>query len=420
MNRSASLILCGALIAACDGYDNEQPELAAELDESGTSDAAGESSGFEADDDSGDETAGSDTGSETGAANDDVDGDDGGEADSPELSASLDPLAAASTDPLLKFVLYSQPGVARLVRVDPSTGVANTVATHSFSSHWVPVGVAGDKLIWQRSDTGDISLWTIDANGNYAGHVFLSPPADWKVRGISFDQDGQCPSPSAAQASYTILLEGPPSSGWFAQWPSPVLWHVDNNGTVDSTESFGVSYPWATLRDFRLTPEGYGGLIYKNLFSFGSDGTAIDWYGRDDDGDLQRLRTDQYSPTAGYTGCTAHEPGVVCHSNYVDEAPGSGHSLTSMLTTATAGGNNLPTSYLMWTKTDGTAKSYRLQRYSGRQLAPSATVVTPHAGASAVSVSGDTPQVCPIFVPPQNPPSLPGAPVLEPPGCPWC
>lgn len=391
MNRNHLLILCATLTLACDG--DPADDLEAEPTEADTGAAA-----FEG------ETEQSD-----GQIHD---------ADDPRLADAAAPAAASSTDPSLRWVLYSEPGVARLVRVDAATGVATTPRTWTFSSHWVPIGIAGDKLLWQRSDTDEVSLWTIDVNGGYVSHVVFQPPAGWRARGITLDQEGQCPMPPAAQTTTTILFERPPTSYFYL--PPPVLWHLDHAGVVDSTESFPTSYPWAELRDFRLTADGYGALIHRNSFAFEGDGTAIDWYGRDDDGNLLRLRTDTYSAAQGNVGCTPHEPDVQCFFDTADEAPGAGHELTSMVTTRTAGNGPLPASYLLWTKADGTAKSYRLGLYGGKLLAPAAPISTPHAGSEAVSFTGQSPAFCPIAVPPQAPPELPGDPVLDPPGCIWC
>lgn len=78
------------------------------------------------------------------------------------MADAVDPQqAVANTDPLLAWVLYAQLGTARLVQVNPVTGIATTSATHTFATHWLPMGVANDKLLWQRTDTitaaGDVS-----------------------------------------------------------------------------------------------------------------------------------------------------------------------------------------------------------------------------------------------------------------------
>ncbi|MEM6989644.1 MAG: hypothetical protein AAF721_04080, partial [Myxococcota bacterium] len=142
--------------------------------------------------------------------------------------------------------------------------------------------------------------------------------------------------------------------------------------------------------------------------------------GRDANGDLELLRTDTYSATQGNVGCTAHQPGVQCFFDTNDEIPGAGHELTSMVTTRTAGSNNLPASYLLWTRTDGTAKSYRLSLYGAKLLAPEAPIVTPHSGSSAVSFTGDAPEFCPVPQNPEQPPEFPSAPAIDPPDCPFC
>jgi len=398
MKRTYPLVVCALLASACDDY--EQPygedELAADSEDAGETE---------------DELP------EDAQVIDPMD-----PIFDPDDTQFLDPTgvqAAASTDPMLSWVLYSEPGTAHLVQVDAATGTATTARTWSFSTHWLPVGIAGNKLLWQRTDTGEISLWTINATGGYAGHQIITPPAGYTARGITLDQEGQCPVADEEDRTYTVLFQRYGSSPWFT--PSPALWHLDANGAVTSTETLPTSYPWSYLRDFRYTADGHAALLYRPVFTLlGSGDSALDWYGRDANGDLERLRTDTYSATQGNIGCTAHQPGVQCFFDTNDEIPGAGHELTSMLTTRTAGGNNLPASYLLWTRTDGTAKSYRVGLYGAKLLAPEAPIVTSHAGTSAVSFTGDAPEFCPIPQNPEPPPELPGDPVIDPPGCPEC
>lgn len=396
MHRTRNAILSTSLLFAC-GHDDDEDDgytptdAVAELDDD-----------HELDD--------------LAALDDDIE-----EADDPRLRGTVDPQTVASTDPLLGWVLYASPGTARLVRVDPVTGVASTIITHSFASHWLPIGVAGNKLLWQRSDTGETSLWTIDANGNYVSHVVFNPSAGWLARGISFDQDGVCPPPAAAQTSYTILWEGPPPALLQGSWPHPQLWHVADNGTLTSSESFAERPQWMELREFRTTIDGYGVLIQRpQIQMIGADNTYITWYGRDAVGALLRLRTDTYTAAGGYVACTAHQPTVQCFVDYVDDTAGAGHALTSMVTTATRGGSQLPATYLLWSKTDGTAKTLRLSPlYSGKQVEP-VTITTTHAGASAVSLSSKAPNVCPLEGNNQAPPDFGFDPVIDPPPCPVC
>lgn len=399
MKRTYPYVVCALLASACEDYESPsgEDELTADSEDAGETE----------DDLPGDVQA--------------VDPMD--PVFDPDDAQFLDPTgvqAVASTDPMLSWVLYSEPGIARLVQVDAATGTATTARTWSFSTHWLPVGIAGSKLLWQRSDTGQLSLWTIDATGGYAGHQYITPPAGYTARGITLDQEGQCPVADAEDRTYTILFQRYGASPWFT--PAPELWHLDANGAVTSTESLPTTYPWTYLRDFRYTTHGYAALVYRSIFALqgNGDGTAIDWYGRDGNGDLERLRTDTYSATEGNVGCTAHQPGVQCFFDTNDEVPGAGHELTSMVTTRTAGGNNPAASYLLWTRSDGTAKSYRLGLYGAQLFAPDAPIVTPHVGTSAVSLTGDAPEFCPIPQDPEPPSEFPSDPVIESPGCPKC
>jgi hypothetical protein len=313
----------------------------------------------------------------------------------------------ANTDPLLKWVLYAEPGTARLVQVNPVTGVATTAATHTFATHWLPIGVANDKLLWQRTDTGETTLWTIAANGAYVSHTaIVAPSPTWRARGISLDQEGACPLPAAGQRTYSILWEGPAPGGWFA-WPRPRVSHHDHLGAQSSIEEIPERYSWTELREFRHSVDGYSALIHRpTLQVVGGDNTNLTWYGRDANGALQRLRTDTYTAAGGYTACVAHQPNVQCFNDFVDEAPGAGHSFTSLVTTATAGGSQLPATYLLWSKSDGTAKNYRVSLYGGQLLGPAAPIITPHVGSAAVSLTGQAPNLCPIMVDPRGPAGL--------------
>lgn len=398
-------ILCTAMLFACaddDDRDDEYhpPGLADEL-EPDDHDAESEFAAIDDDDDD----------------DDDID-----EADDPRLAGTVDPQAVASTDPLLKWVLYAQPGTARLVQVNPVTGAATTSATHTFADHWLPIGVANDKLLWQRTDTGETTLWTIAANGSYVSQVPIVPPANtWRARGLSLDQEGACPLPAAAQRTFSILWEGPAPAGWNVLWPRPRVSHHDNAGAQTSIEDIPERYANTELREFRHSVDGFSALIHRPTLQFvGGDNTQLTWYGRNAGGALERLRTDTYTAAGGYTGCVAHRPDVQCFNDFVDEAPGAGHALTSLVTTATAGGTQLPATYQLWSKTDGTAKTYRVGLYSGKLLPAAAPITTAHSGSSAVSLSGQAPSVCPIIVDPQDPPDWPSDPVLDPPGCPEC
>ncbi len=419
MHTKTLSILCVAMLIACTTEDGDRdgnstpPEAADGLDDEPDTEAL-ESLDDENDDDDVDE-----------GEDDDVDdADDAGidEADDPRLADAVDPQAAANTDPLLKWVLYAQPGTARLVQVNPVTGVATTSATHAFATHWLPIGVANDKLLWQRTDTGETTLWTIAANGSFVSQVAITPPAStWRARGISLDQEGACPLPADNQRTYSILWEGPAPGGWLAQWPKPRITHHNHLGAQSSAEDIPERYSWTELREFRHSIHGYSALIHRpTLQVVGGDNTHLTWYGRDANGVLQRLRTDTYTAAGGYTGCTAHQPNVLCWNDFVDEAPGAGHSLTSLVTTANVGGLQTPATYLLWSKSDGTAKNYRVSLYGGQLLGPSAPIITPHVGSTAVSLTGQAPNFCPIFVDPVDPPEWPSDPVLDPPGCPQC
>lgn len=413
MHTKTLSILCGAMLVACASDDDDR-------DEGYTPPEAADGLGDELDTEA-DASLGEDDDTDGEGRDDEEDENGIDEADDPRLADAVDPQLVANTDPLLKWVLYAEPGTARLVQVNPVTGVATTAATHTFATHWLPIGVANDKLLWQRTDTGETTLWTIAANGAYVSHTaIVAPSPTWRARGISLDQEGACPLPAAGQRTYSILWEGPAPGGWFA-WPRPRVSHHDHLGAQSSIEEIPERYSWTELREFRHSVDGYSALIHRpTLQVVGGDNTNLTWYGRDANGALQRLRTDTYTAAGGYTACVAHQPNVQCFNDFVDEAPGAGHSFTSLVTTATAAGLQLPATYLLWSKSDGTAKSYRVSLYGGQLLGPAAPIITPHVGSAAVSLTGQAPNLCPIMVDPVDPPDWPTDPVVDPPGCPEC
>src|SRR5262245_22847492 len=112
--------------------------------------------------------------------------------------------------PRLKWILYAVPGTAQLARRDLSTGVVSVLKTHAFATHWRPVSVAGNKLLWQRTDTGQVSLWTIDNAGNYVRHAIFAPPGSgFQAASIALSDDGACPAMQLRYRTYVIKLEGP-------------------------------------------------------------------------------------------------------------------------------------------------------------------------------------------------------------------
>lgn len=223
------------------------------------------------------------------------------DADEAFASQALTPWSA----PRLKWILYGTPGTAQLARRDLTTGVVSVLKTHAFATHWRPVSIAGNKLLWQRTDTGQVSLWTIDSAGNYQRHLFYNPPAaGYRAVSIALSDDGACPAMQLPSRTYVITFEGPAQvvNNVF-QKPAPVLWMVDDAGTILSTDTLpGANNLFTTIRDFR--PEKFGRwalltvpngvALYSGAVSY-FDHTTGSWF---------RLRTDSYSASGGLTACT--------------------------------------------------------------------------------------------------------------------
>jgi len=398
MKKSSASIVCAILLGGCADYEDDG--LAEDL-------AVGET-------ESEDEQA---------AMGEPVEDPDEPDSDLDPLDPELvgtNGIEASNSDPHLHWVLHAKMGQAKFIGVDPATGVATTVNSSSnYGTTWLPIGIAGNKVLWQHQTNGAIIIWTINpTTGAYVTSKSHSVPTGWVAKGITLDQEGQCPQAAESDRSYTILFQRPTT--WFS--PSPAIWHLDQNLDHVLTEYLPTSYSSTSdLRDFRYTVQGYAALIYKNPFAFGGHGdNVIDWYGRTSSGALERLRTDTYSATGGNVSCTAHKAGVPCFVDMNDTAPGAGFELTSMVTTWQASGGTSPRSYLLWSKGDGTATNLRLGYIDGKLKSPAAPITTTNAGFTSVSETGDSPGFCPIVPPPAEPFSSFSIPVLDPQDCEFC
>jgi hypothetical protein len=288
----------------------------------------------------------------------------------------------------LKWILYAVPGTAKLAKRDRSTGVVTVRATHSFATHWRAVSIAGNKLLWQRTDTGELSLWTIDAAGGYVRHrSYAAPAAGWRAVSIALEDDGACPAKRLEFRSYVIAFEGP-FSLLRGDKPPPFLWTVNDNGDVTASESLPNRISaFTALRDFRPARDGRWGLVsVDSVVRPAAGATASVTYYLKHNGVWLRLRADHYSAGDGLTGCTLFPDGVgntSCATSFVDTGPGVGHTPASFQlaqdTNSSQFANNL-----VWT-TSGTAKVHALEAL-GHMDAPAAVLVGP-AGYPVVSVA---------------------------------
>lgn len=311
------------------------------------------------------------------------------DADEAVASQALTPWSA----PRLKWILYGTPGTAQLARRDLITGAVSVLKTHAFATNWRPVSIAGNKLLWQRTDTGQVSLWTIDNAGNYQRHLFYNPPgAGYRAVSIALSDDGACPATQLPFRTYVITFEGPVQVvNNVLQKPAPVLWMVDDAGTILSTDTLpSASNLFTTIRDFR--PEKFGRwalltvpngvALYSGAVSY-FDHSIGTWF---------RLRTDSYSAAGGLTACsldTLPPPFVnptSCATSFVDSGPGSGYALSGFQLAQDVTSNNMANN-LLWTRTDGTAAVYALDALGQQTSAPTA-LVSGLAGYRAESLAG--------------------------------
>ncbi len=277
------------------------------------------------------------------------------------------------TAPNLKWILYSVPGTAKLARrTNPGSSSVDSVSvikTHAFSTHWKPIGVAGNKLLWQRTDTGEVNLWTIDATtGNMVGQQNIALPGPgWKAASIALTDDGVCPAPGISQRTYVITFEGP-SPGLGQNKPQPILKMVSNSGTVLDSSTLPLTMGALTsIRDFRRAASGRWAVVTQTF-----SGTADVTYFQRHQGSWVRLRTDSYSAANGMTGCTITPAGATvttCAPSFNDTGAGAGYEIAgfqivqNITSTLVANG-------LVWTRTDGTAKVFALEPLGEQNTAP--------------------------------------------------
>lgn len=322
----------------------------------------------------------------------------------PPEAAFLDPWTA----PRLKWILHAQPGVARLARLDPATRQVSPLVTHTFATHWRPVSVAGNKLLWQRTDTGEVALWTIDQNGNFVRTIGVTlPAAGYRAVSIALEDDGACPARILSARHYVIAFEGPVQSslGTLREGPTTLV-TVDDAGARLGSESLpGAADLFSSLRDFRPARDGRWALLSTSSSALGGATHAVTYYEKLG-GVWYRLRTDRYTAAAGLTGCTLHPDGIgvtSCSSNVNDRAPGAGYDATSFQLAQDTSSNAFANT-LLWTKADGTSAVFALDPLGQQTSAP--TPLTPTAAAfPAVSLgaadgSPGFPYLCQLTPPP--------------------
>jgi hypothetical protein len=294
------------------------------------------------------------------------------DADETTTSQALTPWSA----PRLKWILYATPGTAKLARRDLSTGKVSVLKTHAFDSHWRPVSVAGNKLLWQRTDTGDVSLWTIDNSGNYQRHVTFAPPATgFRAASIALADDGACPAMLLPFRRYVITFEGAVQIiGNRLQEAPPVLWMVDDAGAILSTDTLpGANQLFSTIRDFR--PDKFGRWALLSVpTTVALHAGSVSYYDRST-GAWLRLRTDSYSATDGLTGCaldTLPPPlanPTSCATSFTDTGPGSGYALAGFQLAQDVTSNNMANN-LLWSASNGVAAVYALDALGQQTTAP--------------------------------------------------
>ncbi len=174
-----------------------------------------------------------------------------------EESSTQELRGALSTTRLPDFgwMMWSDRGRVALSGLDERSGELRVRASYSFSDHWRAVGVAGDKLLWQRTDIDLLSLWTVDENGGYRTHVYLTPPRGFQAVSIAVVDDGECRRASEGQQYIVSFYR----EGWF-----PLYWRLDNQGAVLQS-GWIFQYEWGfSLQDFRRDGTGLWAMLWAS------------------------------------------------------------------------------------------------------------------------------------------------------------
>ena len=203
--------------------------------------------------------------------------------------------------PRLNWIMYDRPGGASLTRRDAATGAVSVTRNHQFSSHWDAVGVAGNKLLWQRTDIDQTNLWTIDDAGNFVRFASLTPPwQGFKAVGISAMQDG-CTDLLPEFRQYGVLF--------FRQGFFPYLQIVDDTGQQVGGHWI-YQYEWGyALEDLRLDHYGRWNMLWGN-----ESGDAVVIKIDDLSASWIRQRTDIYRANPGPNDKPAPGQGFVAES----------------------------------------------------------------------------------------------------------
>jgi hypothetical protein len=135
---------------------------------------------------------------------------------------------------------------SRLRQVTPGHAWWWTLPVWNYASHWRAVGGAGNKILWWRSDTREVSLHTYSGGGQYASHrTVVVPPEQGKPVAIALDNPYQCRGPD--HDGYLVMFDRTTSGPLFGA----DVWVVSQSGVRTATRT--VPSP-----AFRTMPVAFG------------------------------------------------------------------------------------------------------------------------------------------------------------------
>lgn len=313
-------------------------------------------------------------------------------------------------DPVLRWVLHGRPGFARLHRPDANGNLQLVREVPAGAVQWRAVAVAGDRLLWQSTVTGQLSLFRLDANANVISFRLINVPAGLQARGLAVEQDTTCPMPADGALTYQILLERPGSLT--VPFEPPQVLRVGSNGVaLGPPTALPITYAFQTVREFRRVGGDFWGLVFQSNADPESGG--ISYYLRRVDGSFHFIMTTFFSATGGLTGCTTTGP--TCPTA-VGGFPGPGYRLASIGHGAAAGFFGAPVSpgpYALWARpNDGRAVALSVR--PGLEMFTLPTVLDDPANANTgVSLALASVTECGLFEPFNPPPGWPTNPPLD-------
>jgi hypothetical protein len=314
-------------------------------------------------------------------------------------------------DPVLRWVLHARPGFARLHRPDANGNLQLVREVPAGAVQWRAVAVAGDRLLWQSTVTGQLSLFRLDANANVVSFRLINAPAGLLARGLAVEQDATCPMPADGALTYQILLERPGSLT--VPFEPPQVLRVDSSGVaLGPPTALPVTYAFSTVREFRRVGGDFFGLVFQS--NADPEAGGISYFLRRVDGSFHFIMTTYFSATAGLTGCTTTGP--ACPTGIVGGAPGPGYRLASIGHGAVVGFPGVPIDpgpFALWARpNDGRAQAFLVRPGSAMGVLP--TFLDDPANANTgVSLAMASITSCGLVEPFTPPPGWPTNPPLD-------